>query len=243
VHNDPQLIVERLIRDKQTWDSEGHALEVTGTISLAEAQYIHDLIVENDFKICLETGVAYGASTIAICSGLAAVAARGAAVRHYGVDPCQYQTYGGAAIAALRECGLDHIIELCEGQSHVVLPKLMERGITIDFALIDGMHTFDYTLIDLFFSDKLLRPGGIMCVHDMDLPSKKKAVNYLTRYRQYRRIDAPKKPLAARLGSSLKEIMKLAPGKSLNHVTTLEPMIALQKITAEEPPWDFYARV
>lgn len=63
-----------------------------------------------------------------------------------------------------------------------MLPKVIERGVTVDFAFIDGMHTFDYTLIDLFFCDKLLRPGGIMCVHDMNLPGKKRALSYLMKY-------------------------------------------------------------
>lgn len=243
MQKDPQLILERLIRDKRTWDTEGNPLEVTGTISLLEAQYIQDLIVKNDFRACLETGVAYGASTVAICSGLAAVEARGGSVKHYGVDPCQFQTYGGAAIAALRECGLDHIFELSEGPAHLMLPKLVERGITVDFALIDGMHTFDYTLIDLFFSDKLLRPGGIMCVHDMDLPGKKRALKYLMKYRQYGRLDAVKKSFSDRVGSAVKEAMKFAPGKGLNHLTTVEPMIALQKIASYEPPWEFYSRI
>ena len=243
MNKDPQLIIERLIRDKQTWDCEGNPLEVTGTISLLEAQYIRDLIVKNDFRACLETGVAYGASTVAICSGLADVAAQGGSVKHYGVDPCQAKVYGGAAIAALRECGLDHIFELSEGPAHLMLPRLVERGITVDLALIDGMHTFDYTLIDLFFADKLLRPGGIMCVHDMDLPGKRRALKYLMKYRRYGRLDAVKKSLLHRVGSGVKEAMKFAPRRGFNHLTTGEPMIALQKITSYEPSWDFYTRI
>jgi predicted O-methyltransferase YrrM len=243
VHKDPQLILERLIRDRETWDSDGKPLQVTGTISLLEARYIRDLIVENDFRTCLETGVAYGASTVAICAGLAAIEARGGGVKHYGVDPCQVQTYRGAAIVALRECGLDHIFELCEGPGHLMLPKLIERGVTVDFVFIDGMHTFDYTLIDLFFSDKLLRPGGIICVHDMNLPSKKKALRYLMRYRRYRRLQGLKKSFSKRAGAALKEALKLEPAKSLNYLTTVEPMMTLKKVSSYEPPWDFYARI
>ena len=243
MHKDPQLILERLIRDKETWDSNGNRLQVTGTISLLEARFIRELIIEHDFRTCLETGVAYGASTVAICSGLAAVEARGADVKHYGVDPCQFRDYGGAAIVALKDCGLDHIFELCEGPGHLMLPRLIERGVTVDFVLIDGMHTFDYTLIDLFFSDKLLRPGGIMCVHDTNLPGKKKALKYLMRYRQYRRLAGIKKSFSERAGAALKEMLKFEPAKSLNYLTTIEPMMTLQKISAEEPPWDFYARI
>lgn len=240
---DPQLILERLIRDKETFDTNGNRLQVTGTISLLEARYIRDLIIENDFRTCLETGVAYGASTVAICSALSALEDKGGTVKHYGVDPCQFQVYGGAAMAALQECGLGHIFELYEGQGHLMLPKLIERGVTVDFAFIDGMHTFDYTLIDLFFCDKLLRPGGIICVHDMNLPSKKKAVRYLMKYRKYVRLESVKKSFSERVGSALKEALKFAPRQSLSCLTTIEPMPTLKKVSSFEPGWDFYARI
>jgi predicted O-methyltransferase YrrM len=240
---DPQSILSRLIVDKETFDANGTRLQVTGTISLPEAAYIRQLIIENEFRTCLETGVAYGASTVAICSALSALEQSGKAVRHYGADPCQRDVYGGAAIAALKECGLEHIFELCETPSHLALPKLLERGVSVDFAFIDGMHTFDYTLIDLFFCDKLLRPGGILCVHDMNLPSKKKAINYLTRYRSYVRLKALRKSLSSRAGAALKEALRFAPGSSWNYLTTVEPMLVLKKVAHFEPDWDFYARL
>lgn len=240
---DPQLILERLIRDRETYDANGNRLQVTGTISLPEAEYIRDLIIQNGFRTCLETGVAYGASTVAICSALAAVEGKGASVKHYGVDPCQIQIYGGAAMAALRECGLERSFELCEGPGHLMLPKLIERGVTIDFAFIDGMHTFDYTMIDLFFCDKLLRVGGILCVHDMNMPSKKKALSYLMKYRKYDRVKSLSRPFRERVGSALKEALKFAPGQSLSYLTTVEPMLVLKKVAFFEPGWDFYARV
>lgn len=243
MHKDSQLILERLIRDRETFDTNGNRLEVTGTISLLEAKYIRDLIIENDFRTCLETGVAYGASTVAICSALSVIEGRGGGVRHHGVDPCQFKVYGGAAVAALQECGLDHIFQLHEGPGHLMLPKLIEGGVEVDFAFVDGMHTFDYTMIDLFFCDKLLRPGGIMCVHDMNLSSKKKALSYLMKYRQYVRLESVKKSFSERAGSAVKEALKFAPRQSLSCLTTIEPMLTLKKVSAFEPGWDFYARV
>lgn len=240
---DPQLILERLICDRETYDTNGNLLQVTGTISLLEAQYIRDLIIENGFRTCLETGVAYGASTVAICSALSEVEVQGVPVKHYGVDPCQLQVYGGAAIAALRDCGLERVFELCEGPGHLMLPRLVERGVTIDFAFIDGMHTFDYTMIDLFFCDKLLRVGGILCVHDMNMPSKKKALSYLMKYRKYARLKSVRKPISERAGAALKEALNLAPRQSVSYMTTIEPMLALKKVSFYEPGWDFYARI
>ena len=240
---DPRAILDRLITDKLTFDGKGTPLRVTGAISLLEAEWIREVILENEFRVCLETGVAYGASTIAICSALSALEKQGSTVKLYGVDPCQLDVYGGAAIAALKECGLDHILELCEGPSHLMLPKLIERNVSVDFVFIDGMHTFDYTLVDLFLSDKLLRTGGIICIHDMHLPSKQKALRYLIGHRRYVRQPSLKRPLTKRVGAAFKEALKGSFRSGWSQLTTVELMAVLKKAADFEPAWDFYARI
>jgi len=241
--SDPQLVLNRLICDRQTVDLNGSPVEVTGTITSEEAHFMRRLIVENELTVCLETGVAYGASTVAIAAALSELERAGKTVRHYGVDPCQSRVYSGAAIAALRDCGLDHIFELCEGPSHLMLPKLIEQRIRIDFAFIDGMHTFDYTLIDLFFADKLLRPGGFICVHDMHLPSKRKALKYLMKYRKYSRCHGIRRSLLKRVGAASKEAARLGLRSSWNSLVVAEPLITARKIEDFEPAWDFFARI
>jgi predicted O-methyltransferase YrrM len=238
-----QAVLNRLIINRSTFDTSGVERHATGTINLLEAEFMKQLILENGFTTCLETGVAYGASTVAICSALSELESSGKVVRHYGVDPSQTDVFGGSAMAALRECGLDHIFELCEGPSHLVLPKLLDRNLTVDFVFIDGMHTFDYTLLDLFFSDKLLRPGGVLCLHDMHLPSKRKAANYLMRYRKYVRVPGVKRRLRSRIGGALKQALKLRPGSAWANLSTSEPMLVVKKVANAEPAWNFYARI
>ena len=240
---DAQAVLNRLIVDGSTFDTSGAERHATGTIDPAEAELMKRLIIENGFTTCLETGVAYGASTVAICSALSVLENRGGAVKHYGVDPSQIEVFGGAAIAALTECGLDHIFELCEGPSHLMLPRLLDRNVAVDFVFIDGMHTFDYTLLDLFFSDKLLRKGGVLCLHDMHLPSKRKAANYLMRYRKYVRVPGVKKSLRSRIGAALKEALKLRLVSAWAHISTSEAMLVVKKVENTEPRWDFYARI
>jgi predicted O-methyltransferase YrrM len=241
--DNPEDILERIIVERKTQDLGGNPLRVTGAITISEARYIERVIVENQYTTCLETGVAYGASTIAICAALSLLERAGKTVRHYGVDPCQMAVYGGAAIAAVKECRLDHIFELCEGPSHLMLPKLLERGLAFDFIFIDGMHTFDYTLVDLFLSDKLLRPGGTLCLHDMNLPSKQKAMRYLAKYRRYARLPAPNKPLRNRIGPAARALTKGGVRSALCELAAAEPMAAMRKLEEFEPGWDFYAKI
>jgi predicted O-methyltransferase YrrM len=239
----PEAVLNRLIVDKRAFDVEGKQMDVTGAITMAEAHYIHDSIIEHEFSSCLETGVAYGASTIAICSALSQLESKGKPVKHYGIDPWQGPLFRYAAIAALKECGLDHIFELCDGPSHLMLPRLIESNVKVDFVFIDGMHTLDYTLVDLFFADKLLRPGGMICMHDMHLPSKKRAFRYLTQHRKYQRLPGLKKKPAHRVMGALKETLKSSPKSGWDQLTASEPMLVLRKVEDFEPAWDFYARI
>lgn len=243
ITRDPETILKRLAVDKRAFDAEGKEMEVTGAITLDEAHYLRDLILDHGFTSCLETGVAYGVSTIAICSALSNLERQGKSVRHYGIDPWQVPLFRGAAPAALKECGLDYIFELCDGPSHLMLPRLIERKVVADFIFIDGMHTFDYTLVDLFFADKLLRVGGIICIHDMHLPSKKQALRYLTAYRRYERLPGLKKGPAHRVMGAIKEGLKSSPRSGWHQLATAESMLVLKKVEEFEPAWDFYARV
>jgi len=50
----------------------------------------------------------------------------------------------------------------------VVLPRLVEQGKRIQFCFIDGLHTFDYTMLDAFFADQAQPP---IPPHPSPLPS------------------------------------------------------------------------
>ena len=53
-------------------------------------------------------------------------------------------------------------------------------------AFVDGWHTFDYTLIDFFYIDQILKVGGIIAFHDMYGLSKQKVLKYILTHRKYR---------------------------------------------------------
>jgi hypothetical protein len=69
--------------------------------------------------------------------------------RHTILDPGQYSDFHGVGIANLKRAGFD-FFELIEK------PALLAEGRKFQFALIDGWHTFDHTLLDLFYVNRLL---------------------------------------------------------------------------------------
>ena len=66
----------------------------------------------------------------------------------------------------------------------------------MDFAFIDGWHTFDFALVDFFYVDRLLRPGGVVVLDDTDFPSVWKLCRYIVSNRAYKVIQClPSKQL------------------------------------------------
>jgi predicted O-methyltransferase YrrM len=163
-------------------DKNGNERKIDSSISMAESKVLIRVVQDLNAKVTLETGVAFGGSALAIC-----LAKNKEGIKlHYGVDPNQTDFYGGAALALLEKEKLIDQFVLLEGPSHMMLPQLIASKVKLDFAFIDGWHTFDYTLVDFFLIDKMLRPGGMVALHDMQGLSKQKVLNYLLSHRKYK---------------------------------------------------------
>ena len=76
----------------------------------------------------LETGMAYGLSTLAIASAHAA-RDRG---RHIAIDPTETHYYEGIGLANLRRAGLDERVRFMDAGSQAALPRLVDEGIRIE---------------------------------------------------------------------------------------------------------------
>ena len=63
-----------------------------------------------------------------------------------------------------------------------------------DFVFIDGWHVFDATLLDFYFSDKLIKIGGIILIDDALHKGVEKCVKYIDKnWTSYERIKCYKK--------------------------------------------------
>jgi predicted O-methyltransferase YrrM len=58
---------------------------------------------------------------------------------------------------------------------------------------VDGWHTFDYTLVDIFFAVFLLKVGGLLVIDDALHPGVENTLKYLdTNYTMLKRIKSPR---------------------------------------------------
>ncbi len=156
--------LETILSTRETFDKDGNKRLVDDMISRSEALVLLNVLEKCNAITTLEVGFAHGVSALVFCQALRE--SKKAHAQHYAVDPNQYTSYNGAGCTAIDKAGYSDLLNVLAGPSHIEIPKLLEKGIRIDCALIDGWHTFDYTLIDFFLIDKILRTGGYVAFHD-----------------------------------------------------------------------------
>lgn len=234
-------LVAEVIRKGVAPTLDGVDKIITGGVSLDEANVLAYLIMRDRCLRTLETGVGFGISSLAICEALSLVKHEQAVV-HYGIDPCQINEHRGAALCLLSAHGLQKYFALLEGPTHLMAPKLIEEGIQIDLAFIDGFHTFDYSLVDFFFIDKLLRPGKHLVIHDIQFPSKKKLLKFILSHRRYRIVETGKLkvPMRKRLRFILRGLKYKDP-QWYSVPAGGANMAVLKKDENFEPEWHYFS--
>ena len=132
----------------------------------------------------LEVGMAYGVSTLYICDALKRSV--GEHATHYALDPFQSTLWRGIGRRHVEEAGYNTMVRIVEERSEFALPELVRKGVKIDFALIDGWHTFDQVMVEFYYINRLLNPGGVVAFDDAARRSINRAIRYAINYDAYR---------------------------------------------------------
>ncbi len=162
---------------------------VRAGMSVSELVRLYELVSANGCRSALEVGMATGTSSLAICAALG----DNGGGRLASIDPFQSSAsgYASAGVENLRKAGFEGAHRLIERPDYLALPELLAQGERFDFILIDGWHSFDFTLVDLFYADLLLRTGGVLAFHDTTAPQVYKAVRFLELHKPYERLSPP----------------------------------------------------
>jgi len=174
-------LLDTIYKNREVIDCEGNRLKLHSEITRDEGELIASLIHDHGFTRTLEIGCAFGISSLFICQALS----RQPSPHHTIIDPGQYTEWQGIGVNHLTREGYD-FFELLEKPSEIALPAFLEQGRTFQFALIDGLHTFDHVLLDFFFVDRLLEDGGIVVLDDLQLPAIRKVARYIAGYPTYK---------------------------------------------------------
>jgi predicted O-methyltransferase YrrM len=142
----------------------GRIHQSTGLSSANNLLVIANLVMELGASRTLETGMAFGASTLALLSTLKEVPpGRG---RHIAIDPFQRSDYDDCGVLAAERAGLGGLLEVQYEPSSIVLPRLLQHPARFDLIYVDGSHLFEDAFVDAYFAARLLRSGGVILFDD-----------------------------------------------------------------------------
>jgi predicted O-methyltransferase YrrM len=151
---------------------------VPNSITAAQGDALADWVEREGAVATVETGLGYGIAALYVCEAL--LVGGGPDARHVAVDPYQTTRCASVGLQVLEEAGLDHLLELHEEESELVLPRFVSEGRRFDLAVVDGNHRFDGVFLDLVYLGRLVRGGGIVFVDDLQLPAVERAVRFCT---------------------------------------------------------------
>ena len=228
--NVPCPLLQEIYKTQKVHDEAGHSIELTNQIAADYAEALYRTVLARKPAVALEVGMAYGISSLAISRALRDAGGSGKLI---SLDPVQSSDYKRIGRLNVERAGSGEFHELVEAPDFLGLPMLLQRGQKIDFAYIDGWHTFDYALLDFFYVDKLLNPGGVVAFNDCGYRAVHKVLSFVRTHRHYREIDVGlKRNFTGR--NMLFTTARRMTGRSTEDRY-------FEKLENWEPAWNFYA--
>lgn len=168
----------------QKTDERGETQDIGCTaLQPNEARALAGLVLQVKPLRTLEIGLAAGGSCIAIC---AARRNLGLTHRHIALDPFQKTwRWGSLGLLELSRVGLREMVEWLPEKSEDFLPNACRKGARYDFVFDDGAKSIGESVINAFYIDQLLNPGGVAAFHDGLIYPKSVALGHLIFERNY----------------------------------------------------------
>jgi predicted O-methyltransferase YrrM len=239
-------VIERIYANRRVEDADGNAIDpFPDAIPYAEGHALYQLIRKTAPDTTVEIGMAYGLSTLFMCQALA----DNGNGRHIAIDPAQSTLWRSIGLRNIRDAKLDDRLVFHEAPSQAVLPRLLAESTPAGVVFIDGCHLFDYALVDCFYADQLLTPGGFLVLDDLWMPAVRKACGFILRNRQYRLAveHMPDSPTVWQRGVRLARSVAQSP-LDVGSLATAARLVlrgavkycVLQKMGHDGRPWDHY---
>jgi predicted O-methyltransferase YrrM len=177
-HGDPRETIDRLYaQGSVTARSDGTAHDLFPiAIAREEGEALWRWVIRERAEHTLEVGLGYAVASLFVCDGL--LATGNALPRHVAIDPYQQEWFAGCGLQLLDDAGVSAMVEFHAAESQLVLPRFAAEGRVIDLAFVDGSHWFDGVFLDLVYLQRIVRPGGVVFVDDLQLPAVARAVAY-----------------------------------------------------------------
>jgi predicted O-methyltransferase YrrM len=165
----------------------GQCMPLHSELPAEEGAVLQHWLREACARKVLEVGCAYGISSLYICEALEDMESE-----HYHViDAFQDSQWHGIGRAHLEMAAPGAAITFHEVLSELCLPRLLEQGLSFDFAYVDGWHTFDQVMLEFYYINRMLDVGGVIVFDDIHLPSQQKVLAFIETCPAYTSLALP----------------------------------------------------
>lgn len=248
-------LIKEILTNQKVQTANGEEILLNSSIDEDEVKFITDLMEKANVRNSAEIGCAMGISSLAICNSLKEISVEG---HHIIIDPFQSSDWQNIGKNNLEKAGFKNFT-IYEERSELILPMLVKEGRVLDFAFIDGWHTFDHTLIDFFYLNRMLKVGGIIVIDDVQMTAVNKVTRYIHNYPCYEFVGSVKRkqtrsrdlleglksilrPFAKLFGKRFsEEIFSSSLLKSDKSLDINASMVAFKKIAEDnDRPWNWY---
>jgi predicted O-methyltransferase YrrM len=230
-------IIAQIFSTGYVEDAQGRSYpNSTSSVTFEAGTLLYDVVRTLKPDKTLETGMAYGISTLFICQ---AHRDNGAG-SHTAIDPFQEQTFKSIGLANIGRAHLTDVLRFYQAASDEVLPQLCAQQERFDFAFIDGNHRFDYALVDFFYIDKLLNLGGHVAFDDLWIPAVRKVASFVLRNTPYKLVHPSSKHKTPAWRHALRtgrRIVQNPLGRDWALKLVPQNVALLQKVASEPRSW------
>lgn len=230
-------ILGEMLDSGVTYTQEGREVPMHVYLPLSYAEALYNTVLQYQPSTVIEIGMAFGISSLAILTALKEIERGG---KLYSIDPFQSQQWHDCGVAAIQRSKLQNWHELIQDYDYNALPNLLASGLKVNLAYIDGYHTFDHTLLDWWYVDRMLTVGGVVGFNDCGMPAVDKVISFLMGHRKYEELDVGL-PYEPSVGLKKQALLRYLPtANKIKYFRRAEDRY-FRKIENWEPQWDFFA--
>jgi predicted O-methyltransferase YrrM len=142
-------------------------------------EFLRDAATSIDASSIIETGLGLAMSSSYLLEA-ALRSSQSAQARLTSIDPGETSVCDDAGLLHLHDAGLTPFHRFFPEPSQRVLPLLAQSGESFDLAFLDGDHRFDGAFVDAYYALQVVRPGGLIILDDVWMPSVTKVSRFLT---------------------------------------------------------------
>lgn len=155
------------------------SLESGAKINRDKGAVLHDLHDRIRPRLSIETGLAYGYSTLFVLGSMI----REGYGHHIALDPFQQESWGGVGAAHAAALGVGERFTFLSEDSSTALTRMAAEGTRAQWIFVDGDHRYDGAFLDFTLGARLLDVGGVIILDDVWMKSVSKVAKYIRRNR------------------------------------------------------------